>query len=92
MLQSLTNEIDAGEIVAYAEIVIRNSSTLWDIYESVNNIQVDLLSTEIRNLQDPEYTLTTSDSLGANYSTKIGNLSHSQGKILGKTRLLILRR
>ncbi|AHG00062.1 formyl transferase [Halostagnicola larsenii XH-48] len=69
-LQRLTEGIDSGEIVAEDWIDIDDCATLWDVYDRVHELEVELLATGIESLRDPGLEPTVPDSLGAYYSTK----------------------
>lgn len=69
-LQRLNEEIDGGEIIAYTETDVSDSRTLWEMYDILNDIKADLLTTGIENLRDPTFEPVVPDSLGPYYSTE----------------------
>ncbi|MDJ1433894.1 formyltransferase family protein [Halostagnicola sp. A-GB9-2] len=69
-LQRLSEEIDGGEIVAEDSIRIDDCPTLWDVYDRVHELEVELLATGIESLRDSSLESTVPDSLGPYYSTK----------------------
>ena len=68
-LQRLTAEIDAGEVVAFEEVDVRECATLWEVYDTVHDAEVGLLAEGIRTLRDPETEPTVVDALGPYYPT-----------------------
>ncbi|MFC7071763.1 formyltransferase family protein [Halovenus rubra] len=69
-LQRLTDEVDAGEIIAFDEAEIAKTDTLWDIYPRVHDVQVELLAKGLSQLSDPDFEPTVPDEMGPYYSTK----------------------
>jgi len=69
-LQRLSEDIDAGTIVAFDEVDVSDCGTLWSIYERVNEVQSDLLAEGVANLSNPAFTPTEVGALGPYYSTK----------------------
>ncbi|WP_231587905.1 formyltransferase family protein [Halostagnicola sp. A56] len=69
-LQRLTDEIDGGEIVAEDWIDIDDCATLWEVYDRVHELEIELLATGIESLREPAFEPTVPDSLGPYYSTK----------------------
>ena len=69
-LQRLSEEIDGGEIVAEDWIDIDDCATLWEVYDRVHELEVELLATGIESLREPGLEPTVPDSLGPYYSTK----------------------
>lgn len=69
-LQRLSEEIDGGEIVAEARTDIDDCATLWDVYDRVHELQIDLLAAGLENLQEPSFEPTVPESLGPYYSTR----------------------
>lgn len=67
-LQRLTDDIDAGEIVAEATIPIDGKDTLWDVYDRVYAHQINLLAEGLRAIRDPDAEPTVPDELGPYYS------------------------
>lgn len=67
-LQRITEEIDAGEIVAIEHQDISDCLTLWDVYDRLRDVQRGLLATGIENLRDPDFEPTRPDALGQYYS------------------------
>lgn len=66
-LQRLNEDIDGGEIVAYDEVDVRDCATLWEIYDKLSDLQVELLADGLRTLRDPTTEILTPESLGAYY-------------------------
>ncbi|QLD87208.1 methionyl-tRNA formyltransferase [Natronomonas halophila] len=83
-LQRITEDIDGGELVAYAETDVSDCATLWEIYDRLDDLQVELLTEGIRNLRDPSMEITTPDSLGEYYSTTSRRTPSFAGRILLK--------
>jgi hypothetical protein len=83
-LQRITEEIDGGELVAYAETDVRDCATLWEIYERLDDLQVELLAKGIENLRDPNRAITTPDALGEYYSTTERRAPSFAGRVLLK--------
>ncbi|MFC6718692.1 formyltransferase family protein [Natrialbaceae archaeon GCM10025810] len=69
-LQRLTEEIDGGEIVAEGRTEIDDCATLWDVYDRVHALQIELLAEGLSNLQEPSFEPTAPESLGKYYSTR----------------------
>lgn len=83
-LQRLSEEIDGGDLVAYAETDVSDCRTLWEIYDRLDELQVELLAEGIRNLRDPSVDIATPDSLGEYYSTTLRRNPSFAGRILLK--------
>lgn len=81
-LQRLTDEIDAGEIVAFDEIDVDEGATLWELYDRLNDLQTTLLSVGIENLRDASVETTVPASLGPYYSTKNRREASFAGQVL----------
>ncbi|WP_306058394.1 formyltransferase family protein [Natronococcus wangiae] len=98
-LQRLNESIDGGEIVAYDDVAIDDCATLWDVFDRVAALQIDLLTEGVANLHDPAFEPATvpEDQLGEIYYRKRRhNLSFS-GRILlknlvGRARRRLRRR
>ena len=67
-LQRLNDDVDGGEIIAYAETDVSHCATLWDVYEVLHEVQSDLLADGIKRLRDPTFTPSIPDHLGSYYS------------------------
>lgn len=63
-LQRLSEGIDDGEIVAVDHRDVGDCHTLWDVYDSLHDVQRRLLATGIENLRDPGFEPTSPDDLG----------------------------
>lgn len=83
-LQRLNEDIDGGEIVAYEETDVSECATLWEVYDALDEIQVQLLATGIQNLRDPETAVTVPDSLGPYYSVQTRRSPFFAGRVLYK--------
>lgn len=83
-LQRLTEDIDAGEIIAYAETDVDDRATLWEIYDELHNLQANTLAKGIENLRDPSVEATIPDSLGPYYSTTLRRKPSFAGRVLLK--------
>jgi methionyl-tRNA formyltransferase len=85
-LQRLNESIDGGEIVAYDEVEIDDCATLWDVFDRVAALQIDLLSEGVSNLQDPAFEPTTvpKDQLGEIHYRKERHALSFSGRILAK--------
>lgn len=93
-LQRLNESIDGGEIIAYEETDVSECATLWEVYETLYEIKVDLLAKGIENLRDPSFepTVLDSDSLGTYYSIKRRHTVPFAARTLGKNLRGRLRR
>lgn len=69
-LQRLSTDIDGGEIVAYKEVDVSSSATLWDVYATLYALYPELLVEGLRTLRDPSADISVPDSLGPYYSIK----------------------
>lgn len=83
-LQRLSEDIDGGDLVAYADTDVSDCRTLWEIYDRLDELQVELLAEGIRNLRDPSVEVTTPDSLGEYYSTTLRRNPSFAGRVLLK--------
>lgn len=83
-LQRLNEDIDGGEIVAYDETDVSDCATLWEIYDQLDEIQVELLAQGVLNLRAPSSEITVPESLGSYYSTKSRRQISFAGQILYK--------
>lgn len=83
-LQRLNEDIDGGEIVAYDETDVSDCATLWEIYNQLDKIQVELLTQGILNLRASSSEIRTPESLGSYYSTKLRRQIPFAGQILYK--------
>lgn len=83
-LQRITEDIDGGELVAYAETDVSDCKTLWEVYNRLDELQVELLAEGIENLRDPSVGITTPASLGEYYSTTLRRKPSFAGRILLK--------
>lgn len=83
-LQRLNENIDGGEIVAYEETDVSDCATLWEVYDRLDDIQVELLVRGIWKLRDSPSELMTPESLGPYYSTKSRRKVSFAGRILYK--------
>lgn len=83
-LQRLTEDIDAGEIIAYAETDVDDRATLWEIYDELHDLQANTLAKGIENLRDPSVEATIPDSLGPYYSTTLRRKPSFAGRVLFK--------
>jgi methionyl-tRNA formyltransferase len=83
-LQRLTNEIDAGEIIAFDEVDIAEADTLWTIYQRVHNAQAEMLPKGLSQLSDPDSEPSVPDEMGPYYSTKRRRKFSFSGQILLK--------
>lgn len=83
-LQRLSDEIDAGEIIAFEQQDVRDCRTLWNVDDSIREIQRELLATGITNLRDPNFEPTTPDTLGPYYSLEKRREADFAAKVLLK--------
>ncbi|WP_162138514.1 formyltransferase family protein [Halorubrum aidingense] len=67
-LQRLSDEIDAGEIIAIEHRDLDDCLTLWDVYDSLRDVQPHLLAAGITNLRDPDFEPINPDALGPYHS------------------------
>jgi methionyl-tRNA formyltransferase len=85
-LQRLNESIDGGEIIAYDDVEIDDCATLWDVFDRVAALQIDLLAEGVANLQDPTFEPTTvpEEQLGEIYYRKERHKLSFSGRILAK--------
>lgn len=83
-LQRITEDIDGGDLVAYADTDVSECKTLWEVYDRLDELQVELLAEGIKNLRDPSIEITTPDSLGEYYSTTLRRKPSFAGRVLLK--------
>lgn len=83
-LQRITEDIDGGDLVAYADTDVSQCKTLWEVYDKLDERQVKLLAEGIRNLRDSSIEITTPDSLGEYNSTTLRRKPSFAGRILLK--------
>lgn len=83
-LQRLNEEVDGGEIVAYRETDVSECFTLWEVYDALDEIQVELLAEGIATLRDPDSDTVRPESLGPYYSTESRRTLSFAGRILYK--------
>lgn len=83
-LQRLSEDIDGGEIIAYGETDVRACMTLWDAYDTLHNLKVELLAEGIENLRDPSFEPTVPESLGPYNSVKKRHDPSFAGRVLLK--------
>lgn len=84
-LQRITEEVDGGALVAYAETDVSDCRTLWAVYGRLNELQVELLAEGIGNLGEPSVGTTTPDSLGTYYSITLRRNPSFAGRVLLKS-------
>ena len=84
--QRLNESIDGGEIVAYDDIAIDDCTTLWDVFDQVATLQIDLLTEGITNLHEPSFepTAVPEEELGEIYYRKERYKLSFSGRILLK--------
>lgn len=83
-LQRLSDEIDAGEIIAFEQQDVSDCPTLWSAYGTLRAVQRELLATGIENLRDPNFEPTTPDTLGPYNSTTKRREADFAAKVLAK--------
>lgn len=83
-LQRISEDIDGGDLVAYADTDVSDCKTLWEVYSRLDELQVDLLAEGIENLRDHATEITTPNSLGEYYSTTLRRKPSFAGRILLK--------
>ncbi|WP_129116642.1 formyltransferase family protein [Halegenticoccus tardaugens] len=71
-LQQLEERLDAGSIVAYEEVDIRDAHTWREVERRQIAACEELLAVGVRNLQDPDYEPVPPSSLGTLYTTPAG--------------------
>lgn len=91
-LQRLSEEIDGGEIVAYDEIDVSHCATLWEVYDELEDLQVELLAAGIETLRKTPEDVFVPDSLGPYYSTTSRRSISFAGRTLAKNTAGRLRR
>lgn len=67
-LQRLSEEIDAGEIVAYNDTDMSDARTLDDVWVRIHKLEIEVLSNGLRNLADESCTQTIVPEVGPYYS------------------------
>jgi len=92
-LQRLNESIDGGEIVAYREVSIADCHTLWDVFDRLASVQIDLLSEGISRLGDPTVTPQTipDAELGAFYPRALRRSIPFAGRVFVKNAIGFLR-
>lgn len=83
-LQRITEDIDGGDLVAYADTDVSECKTLWEVYDRLDELQVELLAEGIRNIRDLSTDISTPDSLGEYYSTTLRQKTSFASRILLK--------
>ena len=68
-LQQLTEELDAGRVVAYGETDVTDASTWPEVREAMYAISPGLLTEGVTNIQDDAFEPGTPSSLGTVYSS-----------------------
>ncbi|OIB58029.1 formyltransferase family protein [Natrialba sp. SSL1] len=93
-LQRLTESIDGGEVIAYDEVDISDCHTLWDVFDRLVSLQIQLLPDGIERVCDPSFEPTTvpDDQLGAFYPRSMRRSPSFAGRILAKNVTGRLRR
>lgn len=81
-LQRITEDIDGGDLVAYAETDVSECATLWEIYDRLDELQVELLADGIQTLRDPDSDVSTPETLGEYYSTTTRRSPAFAGRVL----------
>ena len=69
-LQRLNDEIDGGEIIAYRETDVSDCRTLWEVFDRLHDLQVELMVEGIENLRDPTVEPIVPEELGPYYPTR----------------------
>lgn len=67
MVQSLTDELDAGIVQAYSEVDISDCRSWGEIRRTLYENSTDLLSEAVQGLQSPDHEPTEVDDLGPVY-------------------------
>ena len=85
-LQRLDESIDGGEIIAYNDISIGDCHTLWDVFDRIATLQIQLLTDGIRNLCDPtiEPRTVPDKQLGEFYYRRERRTPAFAGRVLAK--------
>ncbi len=85
-LQRLNESIDAGEVVAYEEVSLRDCYTLWDVFDRLATIQIRLLTEGVLSFRDPAFEPLTvpDDQLGEFYSRDLRRSPAFAGRVLAK--------
>ncbi|RQG86808.1 methionyl-tRNA formyltransferase [Natrarchaeobius halalkaliphilus] len=58
-LQQLDESIDGGKIVAYDDVDISDCYTLWDVFDRIVRVQIELLTNGISAVTRPDFEPTT---------------------------------
>jgi len=69
-LQRLNDDIDGGEIIAYRETDVSDCRTLWEVFDRLHDLQVELMVEGIENLRDPAFEPIVPEELGPYYPTR----------------------
>lgn len=93
-LQRLDDSIDGGEIVAYDEVSLTDCETLWDVFDRIVTLQIELLTTGVENVREPtvEPTAVPDEQLGEFYPRSQRRTPQFAGRILLKNVTGRLRR
>ncbi|ADD07166.1 Methionyl-tRNA formyltransferase-like protein (plasmid) [Natrialba magadii ATCC 43099] len=85
-LQRLNESIDGGEIIAYDEVDLSDCHTLWDVFDRLVTLQLQLLPDGIERVCDPSFEPTTvpDDQLGAFYPRSMRRSPSFAGRVLAK--------
>ena len=69
-LQRLNDDIDGGEIIAYRETEVSDCRALWEVFDRLHDLQVELLVEGIEKLRDPTFEPIVPEKLGPYYPTR----------------------
>lgn len=86
-LQQLTDTVDGGNVVLIESVDITDAYTLDEIRRRVNQLQVEMLATGVRRLQDPEFDPRPPDRLGTYLSVNARQSPAFAGRVLAKNVL-----
>jgi methionyl-tRNA formyltransferase len=67
-IQRLTDQVDAGEVVAFEEIDLSDTDVLGEVWGRINEVQTSLLAKAIENLRDGTIEKVPESELGEYYS------------------------
>ncbi|WP_254861841.1 formyltransferase family protein [Halovivax gelatinilyticus] len=93
-LQRLDESIDGGEIVAYDEVSLDDCYTLWDVYDRLATVQIDLLAEGVANVADPAFEPESvpDDELGEYHSLSRRRSLSFSGRLIAKNLAGRIRR
>ena len=85
-LQRLDESIDGGEVVAYEEVSLHDCYTVWDVFDRLATVQIELLTEGVLSFRDPTFEPQTipDEQLGDFYYRKLRRTPSFAGRVLAK--------